>query len=115
MTSCLKTKYHCSYINIKPLKNDFCYFDPHYAGVKKNQMYFGTLNQQILFDFLNGLCCDWLLSYDGIAGENDMRINVSSYVSCQENLIKSGNSSFRRTIGKSTDTIVYESLYSHIT
>lgn len=95
MTSCLKTKYHCSYINIKPLKNDFCYFDPPYAGVKKNQMYFGTLNQQILFDFLNGLCCDWLLSYDGIAGENDMRINVSSYVSCQENLIKSGNSSFR--------------------
>lgn len=103
-----------SFTDINPSENDFCYFDPPYAGVKKNQMYFGALNQNILFTFLNNLSCDWLLSYDGIAGTDDMRINVCSYVDCKENLIKSGNSSFRRTIGKNTNTIVYESLYSHI-
>lgn len=103
-----------SYNKIIPTENDLCYFDPPYAGVSKNQMYFGALNQENLFNFLKGLKCDWILSYDGVAGSNDMRIDVKSILSCEEHLLKSGNSSFRRTIGNSKDTIVYESLYTHI-
>ena len=51
------------------------------------------------------------MSYDGISGNIDNTYAVSEDVYTKHIYIKSGNSSFKRTIGKSNNSIVFESLY----
>lgn len=87
----------------------FMYLDPPYAGTKG--MYYGGFNNQELFDWLRKQPARWVMSYDGISGEDDNTYNVPEDLYSKHVYIKSGNSSFRRVIGKSNDTIVYESLY----
>lgn len=99
----------CSFTEIHPSKNDFIYLDPPYANTKG--MYFGNFNQQSLFDYINGLDCEFAMSYDGISGTEDNTIEVPKELYKEHLYIKSGNSSFKRVIGKSSDSIVYESLY----
>ena len=101
--------YHRSYDEIKPGKDDFCYFDPPYAATK--QIYFSNFDTDRFFEFLRGLDCKWVLSYDGISGDVDNTYAVPEDLYDEHLYIKSGNSSFKRTIGKNSDAIVYESLY----
>lgn len=99
----------CSYDEIKPNQNDFVYLDPPYANTKG--MYYGTIDYAKLWDWLRNLPCGYALSFDGISGEEDNTWNVPTDVYSKHEYLLSGNSSFKRTIGKSNDSIVYESLY----
>lgn len=90
-------------------KGDFVYLDPPYANTKG--MYMGSIEQKPLFDFLEQLSCPYVMSYDGIAGKENNVQDVPEHLFDEHILVNSGNSSFRRTIGKSRNTQVYESLY----
>ena len=74
-------------------------------------MYFGGLDKDKFFDWLRNLDCGYLLSYDGISGEIDNTYKLPEDLYDKHIYLRSGNSSFKRTIGKSNDSIVYESLY----
>lgn len=100
---------HCSYNEVHPLKNDFMYLDPPYANTKG--MYYGKIDYNLFWDYLKKLNIDYLLSFDGVAGKENLIYNVPKDCYTDVKLIKSGNSSFRRVIGNSKDIIVYESLY----
>lgn len=99
----------CSYDTIIPQKGDFMYLDPPYAGTKG--MYFGGFDNKKLFEYLRKIDCSWAMSYDGISGKEDNTFEVPQDLYDEHLYIKSGNSSFKRVIGKSNDSIVYESLY----
>ena len=99
----------CPYTDICPEEDDFAYFDPPYAGTKG--MYFGGIDNEELFSYLGNLKCDWMMSFDGKAGDDDMTADVPKEIYDSHEYIKSGNSSFRRVIGKDKNCVVYESLY----
>lgn len=87
----------------------FMYLDPPYAGTKG--MYYGGFNNQELFEWLRNQPAQWVMSYNGISGKEDNTYDVPEDLYSKHVYIKSGNSSFKRVIGKSNDSIVYESLY----
>lgn len=97
------------YSEVIPNKEDFLYLDPPYAATKG--MYFGGLDKDKFFNWLNDLDCGYLLSYDGISGDIDNTYKLPEKLYDKHIYLRSGNSSFKRTIGKSNDSIVYESLY----
>lgn len=90
-------------------KNDFVYLDPPYANTKG--MYFDNFNTDELYETLRMLKAPYLMSYDGISGNTDNTAQVPKDLYDEHLYIKSGNSSFKRTTGKSKDSIVFESLY----
>ena len=100
--------YSNSYENFITSENDFLYLDPPYANTKG--MYYGTIDYNKLWHYLESSPSDWLLSFDGIAGSEDNTIGVPKIYS-KHVYLKNGNSSFRRVIGKSNNTEVQESLY----
>ena len=97
------------YKDITPQENDFIYMDPPYANTKG--MYFGGIDNEKLFDYIRNLKCKFALSFDGKSGNVDNTYDVPKDIYDKHIYIKSGNSSFKRVIGKSSDSIVYESLY----
>ena len=97
------------YKDIIPKENDFIYMDPPYANTKG--MYFGGIDNEQLFDYIRNLKCKFALSFNGKSGDVDNTYNVPEDIYNKHIYIKSGNSSFKRVIGKSNDSIVYESLY----
>ena len=99
----------CSYEDIKPTENDYMYLDPPYANTKG--MYYGTIDYEKFWDYLRHLPCRYALSFDGKSGDIDNTWNVPKDIYTTHEYLLSGNSSFKRTIGKSNDSIVYESLY----
>ena len=99
----------CSYENIKPKENDFCYLDPPYANTKG--MYYGVIDYTIFFDWIRNLSCKYALSFDGVSGDINNTYSVPKDIYSKHEYLLSGNSSFKRTIGKSNDSVVYESLY----
>lgn len=101
----------CSYSSVlNDVKvNDFVYLDPPYANTKG--MYFGGFNNLQLFKLIEKLSSPWMMSYDGISGAIDNTYAVPERLYDEHKYLRSGNSSFKRTIGKSKDSIVYESLY----
>ena len=99
----------CSYKEIKPTINDFCYLDPPYANTKG--MYYGAIDYNDLWQWLRNTKCNYLLSFDGISGETNNTYKVPTDIYSKHEYLLSGNSSFKRTIGLSKDSIVYESLY----
>ena len=74
-------------------------------------MYYGTIDYEKFWNYLRQLQCKYALSFDGKSGDVDNTWNVPKDVYTTHEYLLSGNSSFKRTIGKSNDSIVYESLY----
>ena len=99
----------CSFDEIAPSENDFMYLDPPYANTKG--MYFGGFDSGRLFEYLRGVGCDWMMSYDGIAGDESMVADVPGDLYRRHEMLASGNSSFRRVMGKDRHCDVMESLY----
>ena len=99
----------CDYSEIVSDENDLLYLDPPYANTKG--MYYGSLDLQKFFGWLETQNGYYLLSFDGKSGEVDNTYDLPPSLYSEHKYILSGNSSFKRTIGKSNDSIVYESLY----
>lgn len=100
----------CSFTEIKPEnEDDFVYLDPPYANTKG--MYYGALEPLSLFNYIRLLPCRFALSYDGKSGNIDNTYAVPEDIYREHRYIESGNSSFKRTIGKDRHAIVHESLY----
>ena len=85
------------------------YLDPPYANTKG--MYFGGIDLNKFWDYLRSINCSYLLSFDGISGGMDNTANVPQDIYDNHVYLKSGNSSFKRIVGNSRDSVVYESLY----
>lgn len=99
----------CSYKDINSNENDLLYLDPPYFNTKG--IYYGTIDYNDFFEWLKGQDGYYLFSFDGKSGDIDNTYKVPKDVYSQHIYLKSGNSSFKRTIGKSNNSIVYESLY----
>lgn len=105
---------NCSYESVlnevKP--GDFVYMDPPYANTKG--MYYGTICLNLFFSVLKTLCennIDFALSFDGKSGDVDNTYSIPDDCYKKHMYMKSGNSSFKRTIGNDNNAMVYESLY----
>lgn len=97
------------YKKVNPNKNDFMYLDPPYVNTKG--MYYGGLDYEKFWDWLRNQNCSYILSFDGISGDVDNTHAVPKDIYDKHEYLLSGNSSFKRIVGKSNDSIVYESLY----
>jgi len=100
---------HQSYDNINSKVGDFIYLDPPYANTKG--MYYGALDNELLWNWMRVQNGNYVLSFDGISGNVDSTYSVPKDIYSEHKYLLSGNSSFKRTIGKSNDSVVYESLY----
>ena len=98
-----------SYEEINSKQNDFLYLDPPYANTKG--MYYGGIDYNKLWEWLRTQDGKYILSFDGVSGQTDNTYKVPVDVYTKHEYLLSGNSSFKRTIGKSSDSIVYESIY----
>lgn len=93
-------------------EGDFVYMDPPYFNTKG--MYYGGIELGSFFDFLGEVSMKgvrFALSFDGRSGDVDCTYDVPKECYKRHSYIRSGNSSFRRTIGKDRNAVVYESLY----
>ena len=93
-------------------EGDFIYMDPPYFNTKG--MYFGGIDFELFFVFLENVSkmnVRFALSFDGKSGDIDNTYSIPENCYRRHFYIKSGNSSFKRTIGKDKNAIVYESLY----
>lgn len=97
------------YKEIKTKENDLLYLDPPYAGTKG--MYYGGIELNELFNWLREQTCYYVLSFDGTSGHHNNTFDMPTDIYSQHLYLRSGNSSFKRVIGNSNDSIVYESLY----
>lgn len=98
-----------SYLDINTELGDFIYLDPPYANTKG--IYHGGIDLEVFWMWLRNQKSHYILSFDGKSGEVDNTHNVPNDLFSEHLYLKSGNSSFKRTIGKSNDSIVFESLY----
>lgn len=98
-----------SYDEIITREGDLIYLDPPYANTKG--MYYGAIDYDVLWNWLKNQKATYLLSFDGISGEVDSTYSVPKEIYTEHKYLRSGNSSFKRTIGKSNDSVVFESLY----
>lgn len=87
---------------------DFMYLDPPYANTKG--MYFSNFDIDLFFDWIRNQKCSYAFSFDGIS-DKDNTFDISKEIYDIHVYIMSGNSSFRRVIGKSNNCYVRESLY----
>lgn len=104
----------CSYESIitEAKENDLVYMDPPYFNTKG--MYYGGIDFPRLFENLKSLNernIKYVMSFDGKSGKVDNTCDVPEDCYKTHMYIKSGNSSFKRTIGKDRNAMVYESLY----
>ena len=93
---------------VKP--NDFVYLDPPYFHTVG--MYYGGIDYDEFIDFLrelNKLNVKYILSYDGIRGDDDKRVDLPTDIYKQHKLLLSGDSTFSKMKGEKKT--VYESIY----
>ena len=100
---------HQEYNSILSNKDDFLYLDPPYANTKG--MYYGVINYDMLWNWMNNQQGKYVLSFNGKTSSEDMTQDIPLDIYTKHIYINSGNSSFRRVIGKSKNTYVKESLY----
>lgn len=97
------------YQHIDPKPNDVVYLDPPYAGTRG--MYYGGIDLDKFFSWLRSLKCRWLLSFDGRTDKEDLSYAVPQDLFVSHEYLSSGNSSFRRVIGRDRHANIEESLY----
>lgn len=102
----------CDYNEIlKYVKSgDFVYLDPPYFNTKG--LYYGGIDYDAFIDFLRQLCnkgVKYILSYDGMRGDDNKMVDLPHDVYKRHELLLSGNSSFDRFKGEKK--VVYESVY----
>lgn len=100
---------HQSYERVVSSSNDFMYLDPPYFNTKG--MYYGKIDYDNMWDWLRENQCGYLLSFDGKISSDDFTYTVPKDLFDTHEYLYNGNSSFRRTIGKSSEEYVSESLY----
>jgi DNA adenine methylase len=98
-----------SYEEIQTQQGDVMYLDPPYANTKG--MYYGTIDYEKLWDWLRNQNGKYYLSFDGTTSSKDLTYAVPKDIYDSHEYLYSGNSSFRRVIGKSNKEYVNESLY----
>lgn len=99
------------------IKDDIVYMDPPYSNF--TGMYFSNyFDKEKMFEEiqkLNDKQVQWFLSYDGKTGKDDRTENVPLELYNKHIYINSGVSNFKKlkskTVGTSSDDIVYDSLY----
>ena len=90
---------------------DIIYLDPPYFHTKGR--YFGTINFERFLNYLEDLNkrnINYILSFDGLRGEANYTVNIPKDLYKRHELLQSGNSTFKKVIGKETEK-VFESLY----
>lgn len=90
---------------------DLIYLDPPYFHTKGR--YYGTIDFQAFFsylDHLNNKGIKYILSLDGIRGEDNFTIELPKELYKRHELIPSGNSSFKKVMNKKNIPVL-ESLY----
>ncbi len=93
------------------IAGDLVYLDPPYFHTKGR--YYGTIDFGEFIDFLRDLNqrgVYYILSYDGLRGEKDYKVNLPTDLYKRHILLPSGNSAFKKVIDKESQE-VYESLY----
>jgi DNA adenine methylase len=98
-----------NYSDIQTNKKDVLYLDPPYANTKG--MYYGAINYNDLWEWLKRQKGLYYLSFDGKTTSYNQTYSVPEELYSKHEYLNSGNSSFRRVIGKSSEEYVYESLY----
>lgn len=96
---------------INASKNDIVYLDPPYFHTKGR--YFGTIDFDRFLDYLNDLNkrgVKYMLSFDGIRGQENYTVDLPKELYKRHVFIESGNSTFRKVIDKETEKVL-ESLY----
>src|SRR5574344_32061 len=90
-------------------KNDFVYMDPPYLNTKG--LYYGAIDLDNMYSYMRGLCCGYALSFNGKVKDNDTTVKIPNDLYDEQYYMRSGNSSFRRIVTSSKDSVVYESFY----
>lgn len=85
------------YREIKPSRNDFCYFDPPYSS--GNSLYLGNFNSNDFFDFLKDIKCPCAFTYNGLRGEQAI-INLPSNLYDRQISLPAFQSSFSKIFCK---------------
>ncbi len=98
-----------SYSEIDSDFGDVVYIDPPYAGTKG--IYYGTIEYEKLWKWIRKQSGKCYLSFDGKTTSQDNTYKVPQDIYRSHEYLESGNSSFRRVIGKSKTEYVKESLY----
>lgn len=96
------------YKNISTGADDFMYLDPPYANTKG--IYYGTINYLEMWDWLRNQKGRYLLSFNGVSGNDDNTYEVPKDIYDKHEYIYSGCSSFKRVRSMKTE-YVEESLY----
>lgn len=90
---------------------DIVYLDPPYFHTKGR--YLGAIDYERFLEYLENLNMrgiKYLLSFDGMRGDNDYTVELPKELYKRHELISSGNSTFRKVIDKKTEPVL-ESLY----
>lgn len=90
---------------------DIVYLDPPYFHTKGR--YFGTIDYERFLEYLEDLNArgiKFLLSFDGMRGDEDYTVDLPKELYKRHEFIPSGNSTFKKVTDKETEKVL-ESLY----